>query len=105
MVEVKPLRTVNVHSSAEHLLRERLIGPEVSGRHGEMRQRDLDMKRRGKHVTNHHKAESGPESRNGQVNDSIAKPVPEHEVAGDLEVSMPPSQAISWTLTLSKEDP
>ena len=50
--EIQPLRAVHIHRRPQHLLREGLVGTEVGGGHGKVRQGDLQMQGRGYGVGN-----------------------------------------------------
>ncbi len=94
MEEVEPLRAFDIHRGAEHPLRERLIRPQITRAHGEVRQADLGMKRHGDHMADHDENKPVPGSGNRLVYKEIAEPDPENHLTAKLEVSMPPG----WTL-------
>lgn len=91
--EIQPLRTINVHSGAQHLLRKRLVDAQVGGAHGEMAQRDLDVQGPGDHVADHDEKEPAAGVWDRFVDDPVAVPGPEEDVAGDLEPPVPPRRS------------
>ena len=105
MEEVQPLRTINIHSGAQHLLRERLVWPMIHRAHGEVRQSDLHMKWHGHHVADHDIHEAIPVGRNGLVEDKVSEPVPEKDLPNALEPSSPPGWPLCWSLPGNEEDP
>lgn len=88
--EVQPLRTIDIHGCAKHLLRERLIWSKIGGGHREMGDCELNVERHVYHVAYHHEAESCPWCRDRLVDDEVAEPVPEYEIPSDFEIAMPP---------------
>lgn len=88
--KIQPLRTLNVHGGPQHLLRERLVDAQVGGAHGEMAQGDLDVEGAGDHVADHDEEEPVAGVRNRFVDDPVAVPGPEEDVAGELEPPVPP---------------
>jgi len=101
--EVEPGGTVDVHGGAQHLLRERLVHAEVRGRHGEVAEGDLHVERGGDHVRDEDEGEAGGPGGDAQVERLVAEPVPEEQVAGDLEVAVPPGGAFAWRLGGAEE--
>ena len=79
--EVEPLRAVNVHCRAQHLLGKRLINPEIRRTHGEVRERDLAVDRCRNHVADHDENEAVPVRVDRPVYNAVAKPRPEEGVA------------------------
>ncbi|KAI7288067.1 fatty acid desaturase [Hortaea werneckii] len=92
--EVQPPGTVDVHSGAQHALGKGLGDAEVRRAHGEVAERDLHVHRHGDHVADHDEAEAAPARGDALVYGQVRVPVPEEELAGDLEVAVPPG----WTL-------
>ena len=100
--KVEPLRAIDIHGGSQHLLREGFVDPEVCSAHGEMAERDLYMQRSCDHMADHDKGESSPSGGNGLVNHLVAKPVPEENVPGNLEPSVPPRRTLLWPLAYDK---
>lgn len=95
--EVEPGRAVDIHGRAEHTLREAFVGAQIGRAHGEMRERDLHVQRAGDHVADHDEDESVPRGRDGKVQDKIAVPCPEDELAEDFEMAVPFGRSVSGT--------
>ena len=96
--EVEPGGTIHVHGRAQHALREGFVDAEVGGAHREVGEGDLDVHGRRDHVADHDEGEARPSGRNGFVDREVAEPVPEKELAGDLEVAVPPRRPLSRSL-------
>ena len=103
--EVKPRWTFDIHGGSEHLLWEGFVCPEVCSAHGKMAERDLYMQRSCDHVADHDKGEPTRSGGNRLVYGFVAKPVPEEDMAGNLEPPMPPRWAFPWALAHDKEFP
>jgi len=100
--EVKPLRAVHIHCSAQHALREGLCGPEVGGRHGEVGEGDLDVQRHGDHVRDEDEGETAGHSGDGAIYNAIPKPGPEEDLANDFEPAVPASRTSARAETENK---
>src|SRR4051812_5432738 len=55
------------------------------------------MQRHGHHMADHDKRKAIPTGRDALVNDTIPKPCPEEDLAGELEPSVPPCWPLPWT--------
>lgn len=62
----------------------------VRRRHGEVAQRKLDVPGRRDHVRDEEEDEAGGPCRDREVEQVVAEPVPEEQLAGDFEVAVPP---------------
>ena len=91
--EIQPRRTVYVHSGAQHFLGEGFVWAVVFGAHGEMGEGDLDVQGGGDAVGYEDVEDSGVDGGDAAVEEEVAEPVPEHDLAGDLEVAVPPGGA------------
>ena len=94
--EVEPLGALNVHSCAEHALRERLVNTQVSGAHGEMAQRNLHVHRRRHHVADQQERPTARGCRYRLVHDAVAEPEPEEDITCELEPAVPPCSSLPW---------
>lgn len=92
--EVEPFGAIDVHGCPQHFLWEGLVCAEIGSAHGEMAQGDLDVKGRGDHVADHDEQNSSAYGGDGFVDDAIAEPCPEKELAGKLEPAMPPGGSL-----------
>ena len=79
--KIQPGGAVDVHGRAQHFLWEGLVHAHVCGGHGEVAERDLDVERGGDHVGDHDEDESVPGGGDGQVDNQVAEPGPEDELA------------------------
>lgn len=93
--KVEPLGTIDVHGGAEHPLRKGLLHAQICRAHAEVTQRDLNMEGRGDHVADEDEGDAAADARNGSVDDPVAEPGPESDVAGDFEPAVPPRRTLS----------
>ena len=100
--EVKPLRTVDVHGRAQHLLSKGLMDTEIRRAHREMRQRDLHMQRRSESMADEHEPKPTEVVWHGFIDDTVAVPSPKHHHASHLIVSMPPRRSLLWPFPAQK---
>lgn len=88
--EVQPFRTVDVHGGSELALREGFGIPEISGRHGPVRQGNLDVQGHCDDVRNQDKSDPGRPVRQCKPHNAVAKPEPVAHNECDLGGSNPP---------------
>lgn len=74
----------------------------VSGRHGEMRERDLDVQRRGHDVRNQQEDESTLPVGDGLVHNTVDEPIPKESLTSKLKPYMPPGWSFSRGLALQQ---
>lgn len=98
MEEVQPSRTIDIHGGAQHSLWKGLRDAQVCCAHGEVGERDLNVDRRGDHVTDHDEDESVPGSWYRFVDCEIAEPVPEENLADNFKITVPPCWSLSRPL-------
>ena len=82
--EIKPFGTIDIHSRPQHFLRKRLVHAEIGGAHREVAERDLHVQRRRDHVADHDEGETAADGRDGFVDDAVAEPGPEEDLADDF---------------------
>ena len=63
------------------------------------------MQRHGHGVADQHIQDAGGWGGQRAVNDAVAEPRPEDEIAGDLEIAVPPCQALAGALAVGEEQP
>ena len=96
--EVKPGRTFNVHGGAEHLLGEGLVDAKVGGAHRVVAEGDLHVQGHGDGVADQDEDEAVAKGGDAAVEQAVAEPCPEEDVADDFEPSVPPGRALLWAL-------
>ena len=96
--EVEPGGTLDVHRCAEHALWEGFGYAEVGSAHGEVGEGDLDVHGHGNGVAEEDEEDAGAGGGDGFVDGQVAEPVPEEELAGHLEVAVPPRGALAGAL-------
>ena len=99
MEEVEPLGAVDVHGRAQHLLGERLVDAQVGGRHGVVGEGDLDVERGGDHVRDEDEEHAARPGGDVCVDDAVAEPRPEKDLAHHLEPAVPPGRAVLGATT------
>ena len=67
-----------------------------------MRKRDLHVQRAGNRVGDHKENEAVPVAVDRLVHDPVSEPVPEKDLAGKLEMSVPPRRTVLGCLALEK---
>lgn len=82
--EVEPVGTIDIHGGAEHFLGEGLVDAEIGGAHCEVAEGDLQVQGCGDHVADHDEGEAAAYGWDGLVDDAVAKPRPEEDLAGDF---------------------
>lgn len=103
--EVQPRGAIDVHGRAQHLLGEGLGNTQVGGAHREVGEGDLDVERGGDGVGDHDEGEAVPGAGDGLVDNEVAEPGPEEELADDFEVAEPPGLALSGALAEEEVGP
>lgn len=98
--EVQPLGAIHVHGRPQHLLREGFVDSQFCSTHSEVAQGDLNVQNPRDHVTDHDKKPSVAGCGDSLVDDAIAEPRPEEDLASNLEPSVPPS----WTFPRSETE-
>lgn len=91
--EIQPRRAVDVHGGAEHFLGERLVHAQVRRAHREVAERDLHVQRRRHHVAGEDEGHPPAAAGDAAVDDAVAEPGPEEDLAGNLEPAVPPGGA------------
>src|SRR5262245_17601937 len=102
MDEVQPRRAIDVHSRAQHTLREGFRNAQIRGAHCEVRERDLHVHGHRHNMRYDDEEEAVPGVRNGFIDREIAEPVPEKQLSRDLEIAMPPRWP--FARSLAQED-
>lgn len=103
--EVEPLGAVDVHGGAQHLLGEALVLAQVGGAHGEMRQRDLHVHGHRHDVADHDEGEAVPPRWDRLVHRHVREPVPEENLAGNLQPHVPPRRTTARRLAAEEVHP
>ena len=93
MEEIQPCRAVHIHCGTQHLLGKRLLDTQIGSGHGKVGEGNLHMQWGCHHVGDENEKHPISCIRNRPVDNAVAKPYPEENLASDLKPAMPPGRA------------